>query len=291
MPSFAHIVNLFRPEQISDLKLAQEVTIASMIRARNESKKPNSIQLISAQTAKDLTVVPNQFLASKSLTRDVTHQHNFDKQLRLPILKDILDRVYNESNADYLIFTNVDIGVQPNFYDEVFKIIEAGHDAFIINRRRIPARFSSVDQLDEMYAEKGKKHPGFDCFVFHRDLYPKFSLAAVCIGVPFIGITLAQNLFCFAKNPKVFTDEHLTFHIGLELFKARAPKEYYQYNKQQFWLAMTEIWNDLDTKKWPSGKLWFPFRMIYWGIHPSLPISLALKLEPRRWFGAKERTT
>lgn len=284
MPSIAHVVNLFKPAETSDLKLAQEVTIASMIRAKQELNDPNSVRLISVQTEQDISIVPKEFIASESIARDVTHQEDFGQFLPLPILKDILDRAYNETDAEYLIFTNVDIGLQPEFYKEVLQIIEQGHDAFIINRRRIPEKYSSVNQIEEMYADKGKKHPGFDCFVFHRDLYPKFSLAKVCIGVPFIGITLAQNLFCFAKNPKVFTEEHLTFHIGMELFKGRAPKEYYSYNRNQFWTAMTEIWNDLDTRKWPYGKLWLPFRFLYWGIHPSLPIRLALKLEPRRWF-------
>lgn len=283
MPSIAHVVNLFRPAETSDLKLAQEVTIASMIRAKHELKNPSSVQLISVQTEQDVPIVPKEFIASESIVRDVTHQEDFGQFLPLPILKDILDRAYEESDAEYLIFTNVDIGVQPHFYKEVLKIIADGHDAFIINRRRIPEKFSSANQIEEMYAEKGKKHPGFDCFVFHRDLYPKFSLANVCIGVPFIGITLAQNVFCFAKSPKVFTEELLTFHIGMELFKGRAPKEYYNYNRNQFWAAMTEIWKELDTRKWPYGKLWLPFRLLYWGIHPSLPIRLALKLEPRRW--------
>ncbi|MFT4544643.1 MAG: hypothetical protein ACI9EQ_001103 [Bacteroidia bacterium] len=291
MPTIAHIVNLFQPDEASDLKLAQEVTITSMIRAKNFINNPYSIQLLSAQTETDISVVPKEFKATKYLARDVTDVQPFSKQLALPLITDILDRVFSESEAEYLVFTNVDIGLQPDFYQRISAFINDGHDAFIINRRRIPEKFSSVNQLDEMLAEKGKKHPGFDCFVFHRDLYPKFRLAKICIGVPFIGITLAQNLFCFAKNPKVFTDEHLTFHIGMELFKGRAAKEYFNYNRIQFWESMTEIWDVLDTRKWPGGKMWFPFRLIYWGIHPSLPIRLALKLEPRRWFGAKERTT
>jgi hypothetical protein len=114
-------------------------------------------------------------------------------------------------------------------------------------------------------------------------------LAGVCIGVPFIEITLSQNLFCFAKNPKVFTEEHLTFHIGMEIFKGRAPKEYLSYNGSEFWKAIREIWPQLDSRKWTNGNLWLPFRMVYWGLHPCFPIRLALKLEPRRWFGpAKE---
>lgn len=283
MHNIAHIINIFQPSETSDLKLAQEVTIASMIRARKKSKEPSKIRLLSAQTEADRVVVPLHFEATTNLQRDVSNLATFQGSMRLPILKDILDRAYEACEAEYIIFTNVDIGVQPNFYDAVNWFIEQGHDAFMINRRRIPENFKSVDELNKMYAVRGKKHPGFDCFVFKRELYPKFSLADVCIGVPFIEITLSQNLFCFAENPKVFTDEYLTFHIGMEIFKGRAPKEYYQYNQVQFWLAMTEIWPQLDSGKWTNGNWWFPFRMVYWGLHPCFPIRLALKLEPRRW--------
>jgi hypothetical protein len=282
MHTISHIVNIFNPSKASDLKLAQDVTLASMSRARENASNPTSISLLSAQTSEDRNMVPEDFVATKDLARDVTDLQGFDKKIHLPILKDILDRLYNETEAEYLIFSNVDIGVQPHFYDEVNWFIEQGHDAFIINRRRIPEKFRSIEELDEMYVERGKKHPGFDCFVFKRELYPKFSLADVCIGVPFVEITLSQNLFCFAKNPKVFTEQHLTFHIGMEIFKGRAPKEYYKYNQIQFWQAMAEIWPKLNTRKWPYGNLWFPLRMIYWGLHPCFPIRLALKLESKR---------
>lgn len=280
----AHIVNLFQPHETSDLKLAQAVTVKSMLRAKAAASGTVDVMLLSSQFEADSSVVPTGFTATNNLERDVTNRGQFKNPRPLPILKDILDRLYNESEADYLIFSNVDIGIQPDFYSRVAEFIEVGHDAFIINRRRIPEKFSSADQLDEILNEKGKKHPGFDCFVFHRSLYPKFSLAHVCTGVPFIGITLAQNIFCFAKKPKVFTEEHLTFHIGMELFKGRAPREYLLYNRRQFWKAMKKIWSQLDTKKWPKGKSRLLYRLIYWGIHPSLPIRLAIMLEPRRWF-------
>ncbi|MFM1874517.1 MAG: hypothetical protein RL266_254 [Bacteroidota bacterium] len=254
-----------------------------MIRAKKEADQLAKIELLACCIEDDLDLIPEAFAATKTLERTVTDLHAFEMVMALPILKDILDRLYNESDADYLIFTNVDIALQPQFYCKVVEFIKAGHDAFMINRRRIPANYDSAEQINEMYAEKGLKHPGFDCFVFRRDLYPKFSLANVCIGVPFIEITLSQNLFCFAKNPKVFTDEHLTFHIGMEIFKKRAPKEYLDYNRTQFWQAMEEIWPMLDSSKWTFGKNFLPFRMIYWGLHPCFPIMLALKLEPRRW--------
>lgn len=283
MRSIAHIINIFKPPTGSDLVLAQEVTTKTMTIAKELAVKQVNVELLCCCFEEDSEIVPNNFTKTSPLTRSVLNLGDFNRPIALPVLKDILDRLYNETDAEFLVFTNVDISVQPDFYLKVCGFIEAGHDAFIINRRRIPAKFNSTDEIEQMYELKGMRHPGFDCFIFHRTLYPKFSLAEVVIGVPFIGITLAQNLFCFANNPKVFTDEYLTFHIGLEIFKKRAPKEYLEFNREQFWRAMNEIMPRLDSRKWPNGKWWLPFRMIYWGLHPSLPIRLALILEPRRW--------
>ena len=34
---------------------------------------------------------------------------DFQKEIKLPLIHDILERLYNASDADYLIYTNVDI--------------------------------------------------------------------------------------------------------------------------------------------------------------------------------------
>lgn len=285
MRSFTHIINPFVADPSSDLHLAQQVTIESMNRAKREAEGKLRVELMTAQYPEDHSMIQDGWTKTPDLDRSMPDKGNFDRNLKLPFLCDILERLYSHSKSEYLIFSNVDIGVQPNFYLEVSRMLDEGRNALIINRRRIPEQFSSIAEMDAIYSEKGKKHPGYDCFVFHRDLFPKFSLADVCTGVPFIGITLAQNLFCFGTNPKVFTDEFLTFHIGMELFKKRASHDYFRYNQKEFWKAMAVIWDDLDSRKWPLGDSIFPVRMIKWGINPSLPIRLALKLEPRRWLG------
>ncbi|MFT4681173.1 MAG: hypothetical protein ACI9FU_000659 [Granulosicoccus sp.] len=283
MRTIAHIINPFIAKKSSDLHLAQQVTIHSMEVAQKTAVGSLSIDLMTAQFSEDKSMVPSGWIGTQDLTRSIKDKGNFERDMKLPFLTDILERMFNETKAEYLIFTNVDIGVQPEFYLKVNEMIDEGRDAFIINRRRIPENFSSVDEMESIYAEKGKKHPGFDCFIFHRDLFQKFSLADVCTGVPFIGITLAQNVFCFGNNPKVYRDEFLTFHIGMEIFKKRASRDYFKYNRREFWTAMDKIWNDLDSKKWPQGSWILPLRLLWWGKNPSLPIRLGLMLEYRRW--------
>ncbi len=278
-----HIINPFVPPVGSDLEIAQPVTFETMRRARAASDSSIEVHLVSSQFKEDRSFVPDDFILTPDLERSVLDMHSFEHDMRLPILADILDRAYDFEPTDYIIYTNVDIAVQPHFYNEVACMIESGLDAFIINRRRISGDFEGVHELDIMYSLKGLPHPGFDCFVFKKSLYPSFSLANVCIGVPYIGITLAQNIFAFANRSKVFTDKFLTFHLGLEFFFRRAPKDYLFYNRENFWAAMKILWPHLDTRKWPHGHEWLLLRFLKWAINPSLPIRLAFRLEPRRY--------
>ncbi|NVK66517.1 MAG: hypothetical protein HWE22_18135 [Flavobacteriales bacterium] len=286
MRKIAHIINPFNANPSSDLYTAQPITFESMRRAKERVSGRVEVELWSAQYPEDRNMIPEGFLSTIDLDRSVLDLGTFEKSMKLPLIDDIVRRLYNESDAEYLIYTNVDIGVYPDFYEKVNQFIDEGLDAFIINRRRLPEHYTEVNQLGEIYEQKGKKHPGFDCFVFHRDLFKNFELAEVCIGVPFIGITFAQNIFALSKNYCLFEDERLTFHIGMEIFKGRAARDYFRYNRKQFWKAMNSSLNThLSSKKWPYADRILPIRLIKWGLQPSLPIRLGLKLEWRRYFG------
>lgn len=272
--------------RIENTHRAVPVRLTSMIAAKKEAEGKVDVELLSAQFPEDRSFVPSEFKATENLSRSVLDLGDFSKQMKLPILVDILQRMYEESDAEYLIYTNVDIGLYPDFYTKVNQFIESGLDAFIINRRRISEEYISVDDLVAIYKDKGKKHPGFDCFVFHRDLFPKLVLKEVCIGVPFIGITLSQNLFALSKNFKLYENEILTFHIGMEIIKGRASREYFKYNQKQFWSAMNSpLREHLAVKKLPYSHLLLPFRLIRWGLQPSFPIRLMLRLEMERLAG------
>ena len=65
-----------------------------------------------------------------------------------------------------------------------------------------------------MYGQVGKAHPGHDCFVFRRDAYQHYRLGRVCIGMAWVAKALLVNMAYFATRFQIFTDKHLTFHIG-----------------------------------------------------------------------------
>lgn len=279
MNSIAHIINPFIAARNSDLSLAQPITFESMRRAKIKAKDIVDVKLYSAQFSEDIEVVPSGFIRTRNLERSVLDIQGFAKKIKLPFIKDILERLYFESDAEYLIYTNVDIGLYEDFYIQVDRFINSGLDAFIINRRRIKNVYTQVSQLTEIYQDKGKSHPGFDCFVFHRSIFPKLILEDICIGVPFIEISFSQNLFALSTNFKLFDNEYLTFHIGEEIFKKRAPKEYYKYNQKQFWKIAKQLMPVMDLKKVPYSNYIMPLRLVKWGLHPCFPIRLMLKLE------------
>jgi len=185
--------------------------------AKDHVKNTIDVKLYSAQYKEDRVAVPAGFIMTPDLKESVLDYGKFNIPRKLPILDDIIRRLHHYSNEDYLIYTNADIALMPNFYQEVARYIDDGHDAIEITRRTIPSTYSDVSQIKKMFKLKGKKHPGHDCFVFHASLFQRmFELAKVCIGAPAVGKCMLLNLRCFAKKFIRVTDRHLTFHIGDE---------------------------------------------------------------------------
>jgi hypothetical protein len=161
--------------------------------------------------------------------------------------------LYEASDAEYLIYTNVDIALMPTFYTSVAALIESGVDAFIINRRTIPSHYRFIEQLPCMYAEAGEKHPGYDCFIFRRESFANFRLGKVCIGVPKIGIVLAANMVCYSEKFREYRDLHLTFHIGDEGgWTGRGADEYFLYNRQESEKVLNDLAPEFNKPELPD---------------------------------------
>lgn len=70
----------------------------------------------------------------------------------------------------------------------------------------------------------------------------------------------------------------------MEIFKKRAPKEYFEYNKKQFWKLVPLLYKEMDLKKFPYSNILWPFRLVKWGLHPCIPIKLVIMLEIDKLF-------
>lgn len=231
MVKIAHIVNPVKIAKSSDLYAAQPVTFKTMHTAQEVAKQYDvAVELYSAQFPEDHPIIPDYLQKTSDLTRSILDLGTFQKSRKLPLLKDILDNLYNATDADYLIYTNVDIAVMPHFYISVAEIANQGHDAFIVNRRTIGG-LDKINSIPLMYSKIGGKHAGYDCFVFRRDVYPNYILNNVFIGSIPIGFALAANLICNAENFKLFTLLHLTFHLGADgAWKKQGLEDYLNFN-------------------------------------------------------------
>jgi len=246
MISLAHIVNVVQVDETSDLLIAQPITFSTMETAKQFSKGSLDVKVYAIQYQDEARMtLPDCFIRVPDLTRSVADLKPFNKAKKLALIGDILDSLNAAADADYLIYTNVDIALQPYFYRCVSEIIKQGHDAFVINRRTIPEFYNNLEQIPLMVAEIGKPHPGYDCFVFKRDIYPRFKLGNICIGTAWIGRTLLANMVTYAAKFKEFRNVHLTFHIGDSVtWRQDEYSDYFRENHTEY----LKIFNQLEAE-------------------------------------------
>ena len=253
----------------------------SMKAAASNSKRAANIQLATVQYEEDKEIIPEYFTVLPNLSRSILDIKSFDKPRKFPLINDILQSAYKHTHSEYIIFTNVDIVVMPFFYDTVFDIIEKGHDAFAINRRRISKQFMHSKNLNEVYAEVGKSHPGFDCFVFRRDLISHFILKNICVGIPFLEASLLYNLVAFSNHFKLFYDKHLTVHIGMDIMPKR-DLQFYWHNRHEFFKEILPLIKPrLKAENLPYSELPFHKRMLNYALNPAVFTLLNSELEAK----------
>jgi len=253
----AHIVHPVVVAPASDLVVAQPVTFATMDHAREFARGAVAVELFAVQYHDEERLpLPGAFRRTPDLTRSVLDIGKFRKSRKLALIKDILDALYAASAAEYLIYTNVDIALQPYFYATAAALIARGHDAFIVNRRTIRDLYRDPADIPLMYAELGEPHRGWDCFVFDRRLYPRFMLGTACIGTDWIGRMMIANLAALAKKFHVFKDLHATFHIGNEkAWSSGDVRDYAEHNKNECRRTLGEfdrLYGPFDRRRLPG---------------------------------------
>ena len=278
---FVHIVNPVKVPSAHPLYASQRRMFESLRRSRAACEYAEIVH-VSAQYREDRGFVPKFFLPTPDLKRSIIDLVPGEKKRRkLPLLRDIMARAMHIP-ADYYIYTNADIILQKHFYGFVQRKIFEGHDALIINRKRIPfSENKSLATLSKEAAERGKCHPGFDCFVLSRNVLHRLCLSNVCVGIPFIGVTMAHNLFAFARKVGYYEKQNLTFHLGTALGH-KAPKKYYWHNRRMFFQRVKPVlWTKFKPYNFPYARCPLPERYLRWALNPSLFVWMNFKLELR----------
>ncbi len=240
----AHIINVTEinnSQKTRYLHIAQPLTMRSMVVARETAKHVADIELIAVKHKNETVRIPSEFRWAADLDR---YAWEYIKALRkviphkpLPRIVDIISSLYTLSDAEYFIYTNLDIGLSPHFYLKVRDMVAKGYDAFCINRRDLPKEYEGV-MLDESKIElintiEGITHPGIDCFVFKREIVPSLNLGNVYIGYPPVGHVLKTQIESNSKNSTWIKDGRLTFHIGSDQAWQNIVDPYFKENKKQ----------------------------------------------------------
>lgn len=208
-----HVLNPFHAPESSDNYLAQPITYQSMSDAIDFARNYVQVDVLNVHMPNEQPVTHPVFTYTQALTES-SKDYLPDYPKSLPLLRDILSTAAKYSEYDWLIYTNVDIALTPSFYRAILEYIDDGHDAIIINRRTITKKISARDQIANSYSQIGRKHPGFDCFVFRREMVEKFQIFDTLVGVHLIGRILIWNILKHARSVIVEKECHLTFHIG-----------------------------------------------------------------------------
>ena len=279
MLTFAHIVNPVAAPITSELHYAQPLTFESMCRARQFAEAKAQVELLSIQYEEDEKAVPPSFTKLPNLQRSIRDVAHLPNAKKFPLIADILLAAYHHSKATYLIYTNTDIAIAPHFYEAAAVLVQQGYDAITINRRRIANKWQSSNELPLALAQMGKLHPGYDCFIFHRDLIPKFIFSNVCIGTGYTSVAFIHNLIAFASKPLITDKLHLTVHLGLEVMPPLEPTVY-RFTKNDYEQNIyPKLKPNLQLHKFPYTSLPFHKRVLKWSLNPNFSSSILLELE------------
>lgn len=281
--SLAHIINPYSSPKGSEHFTAQAITLQSILAAKPNNPALYDLELYAAILKGDEHLVPADFKIIY-LERNLKDVAEFENVRPLPLIADILDSLNKSSTADYFIYTNIDISLQPHFYTSVCEYLSKGYDSLIINRRGIPSHFNSIDQLPEMYKEKGESHPGYDCFVFKREVSQKLIFKNICLGIPRFERVFILNLICFSNSILFLENEFLTFHIGQVIYKTWGDKNHLQHNQNEYKKIRQELFPQLKITKFPYWNDFIIKRYWKWLWNPSFSLPDNLFLEWRYRF-------
>ena len=158
MLTIGHIVNTVFAEPASELGRAQSVTLETMRIASAFAGPDPAVTLYAVQSGDESPAeLPDCFTRLLELQRSILDVQPFRVQRRLPLISDILNALYANSSADYLIYTNVDIALMPYFYRTVACLMQKGYDAIAINRRTIAC---ITEQLPLMFCSTRRTPQG-----------------------------------------------------------------------------------------------------------------------------------
>lgn len=234
MVSFTHIINPFVCAPDSEHGIASRITIASMVAAvKNARKSGIGVEINAVILQGDEAAVEFPAQLAGYLARTVQDLRPMRPLRLFPLISDILNMGAEKALGSYIVFTNMDISLQPDFYVKLNALIQERFDEdtpFIVYRRNIPGHYRELDQLPLMYAEPGTVAYGYDCFIFPRRYLSQLDLGNCCVGAAHFDYLMFMALDAVSGfRMQRVNDIPLTFHIGNDISWS-GQMEYIEYN-------------------------------------------------------------
>jgi len=237
---FTHI---FAPYVLREGSLAfmeTELIFQSWQRAAAEASKAGiEVEFLACVLPKDMPAVPRWARAATPLTF-----YALDPDMhQLPTIGEIWKRGVNEGRGRYLMYTNLDIGAQPDLYIKAHELLvraEKRRDEALAQKTgdaQVPwtaLEFTRVQSLklrkdmknppsveDAVTNPSAGRHPGHDCFVVPRQQVPSTLMeGGLVVGMPPWGTMYHYEI---SQDPHLrllfmhgTASERYTFHTGVE---------------------------------------------------------------------------
>lgn len=209
-----HVLPIVGASAPQDLLLAQELTLRSIEIARKFSIS-NDVDVVGSRYFDEVAPV-DWIIDYPCLSTSFSDLCQISNGPRLPLLREVFLPLQDLTGYDIVIFSNIDIGFQPYFYELVQQWNLDGLDAVNVTRRNLDLKIRNAD-LIKAWSTNGSAHPGSDCFIFSPKIAKKLILGNVAMGLPPVGTTLALNLWLHSKAYRKFLKQHATFHIGADM--------------------------------------------------------------------------
>jgi hypothetical protein len=219
--SFTHILNPFSTKVGSPHEAANRVTWQTLRVAHSQARAHGlSVECKSVIFPEDEAAVDAPTTTIAYLNRSVQDIKQLSPHRAFPLIADLLSIGAADETSTHIIFSNMDIAVQPHFYLALRDLYSGPLERevpFTVPRLNIDEKLVN-GTLEQMYQASGPIGVGFDCFVLPRELVSKLDLGACCIGAPhFDQLLLIELDVLSGHKAKRLYDQRLTFHFGNDI--------------------------------------------------------------------------
>jgi hypothetical protein len=242
--SFTHVLNPFPAKTGSEHAIASAVTWQTLRVAHARAVTHGlDVDCSAVILPGDEGTVEGPATRKAYLMRTVQDVEKLKPIRPLPLIADLLNAGVIGSTSSHIVFSNMDISVQPDFYLTLRNLVSRtlGVDVpFTVPRINIDASLAG-GTLEEMYAASGPLGHGYDCFVIPRGMINKLDLGSCCIGAPHFDQLLFMALDVLSGHrAKSMNDLRLTFHLGNDIAWA-AMMDYVEHNLLESLAAISRM--------------------------------------------------